>query len=577
MKLVHSFKFRLMASYILLIMTPVIVLGAFAFNSSVRSAKDNARHNVQGTIRQMKDNIVYKLDDIERVSNHLFTDQELQRWLISREQGWDMYDNFTFRLKPSLYKLLQYTPLHVQLRLYVNNDNLPEVYATVPPGTDPLALQKRYELYHLSRLVSEPDIPDWSGQNLTDSGSEVVWKQIGADRQFGNLSMIRPLYYFPEFEFIGVLAMTVKASDIFQSLDYVNIGAQAAVVVLDDEGETLYWSGGEQANMNDMRELSDPSDYLVLEEPLEGMGWRLIAYIPKEILEKEAQAVRSAAIIICLISFAVLLVVSLIISRYFSNRVNKVVSSMRAFREGEFQKRIKFKGNDEFRQMGEAFNDMAQHIDELIRKVYLTNLEKRDAELTSLQAQINPHFLYNTLSSINRLANFGELDKLNQMVMGLAKFYRLSLNEGKTMISIDRELQQAQSYTDIQTIKYADAADIMYEIDPEALRYCTVKLILQPFLENIFEHAWNGDQITIHISVQKQENTIVFCISDGGLGMNEDTIEQIFNRNGLKLGYGIRNVDDRIKLQFGEPYGVSIASVLNEGTTVTITIPLVEP
>jgi len=570
----RSFHSRLMASYILLIMTPLIVLGIFAYHSSVRSAKDNARHNIQGTIKQMKDNITYKLNDIERVSNHLFTDEELQRWLIGRQAGWDMYDTFSNRLKPALYKLLQYTPLHIQLRLYVDNDDLPEVYFTPAAGKDPLELQKRYELYHLSRLEQEPDIPDWSGQSLTKSGSEIIWKQLGVDRQFGNISMVRPLYYFAQFEFIGVMAITVKAEEVFPAVDYSVIGQQAALMVLDAAGEPLYQSGEAAANLN--KGIDHHADYLIIEEALEGVDWRLVAYIPKQILEKEAQVVRSATIIICLISFVVLLAVSLFISRYFSNRVNKVVSSMRSFREGDFHKRIKFKGNDEFRQMGDAFNDMAQHIDELIREVYLTNLQKRDAELTSLQAQINPHFLYNTLSSINRLANFGELDKLNRMVMGLARFYRIALNEGKTMITIDREIQQVQSYTEIQAIKYADAVDIMYEIDPEALRYYTVKLILQPFLENAFEHAWNGDHITIHISVQKQEDHIIFTISDGGLGMSEETIQHIFNRNGPKLGYGIRNVDDRIKLQFGEPYGVRIESIINEGTTITIEIPLIE-
>ena len=131
--------------------------------------------------------------------------------------------------------------------------------------------------------------------------------------------------------------------------------------------------------------------------------------------------------------------VSIVVSRYFSRRVSKIVSVLDSFQEGEFHKRVSFKGNDEFTHISSALNDMGSNIGKLINEVYLADLQKKEAELESLHAQINPHFLYNTLSSISRLARFGMLDKLQRMVMDLAKFYRLSLNDGRNIISVKNE------------------------------------------------------------------------------------------------------------------------------------------
>lgn len=128
----------------------------------------------------------------------------------------------------------------------------------------------------------------------------------------------------------------------------------------------------------------------------------------------------------------------------------------------------------------------------LIQEVYLSNLHKKEAELEILQAQINPHFLYNSFSSINRLAQFGEISKIRSMVSGLAKFYRLTLNEGRTMIPVEKELQHVQTYIDIQKIKYEDHLTFNFDIDQKALGFDTVRLILQPFVENILEHAFYG-------------------------------------------------------------------------------------
>jgi sensor histidine kinase YesM len=201
-------------------------------------------------------------------------------------------------------------------------------------------------------------------------------------------------------------------------------------------------------------------------------------------------------------------------------------------------------------------------------------LRKREAELAALQAQINPHFLYNTLSSISRLAKFGEIGKLHDMVMALAKFYRLTLSDGRAIIPIEDEWQQALAYVDIQRIKHRDRLRFSFRIDEGLFRYDTLKLILQPFIENVLEHSWyGGEPIWLKIWGYAQDESIVFQIIDDGVGMPPGKIESIFAPSGVKAGYGIRNVHERIRLQFGEPFGVSIRSGRGIGTSVKIVIP----
>ena len=240
------------------------------------------------------------------------------------------------------------------------------------------------------------------------------------------------------------------------------------------------------------------------------------------------------------------------------------------------EKRIKYSGKDEFEQIALAFNEMATNTEELIKKVYISEVKKKETELQLLQSQINPHFLYNTLSSINRLAQLGYMDKLKETIMELSKFYRLSLNKGKMIISVKDEIEQVKSYVNIQKIKNGKRMEVAYSIEEEIMEFDTVKFILQPFVENILEHALYGEKIFIKIMAYKDENAIIFKVIDNGIGMSKDVIDQILSSSGNRIGYGISNVNDRIKLQFGNQYGVDIFSRRGIGTTVSIKIPVIK-
>lgn len=569
------FGYKLLISYIIICLVPIIAIGLFSYITFMNSMKQQTRSNMMDTLQQIGDNVAFKLDDIRRISDLLYNDNTLASDIQNYSTSWDSYESTTKYIIPKFQSTINATGQDIQLTVYMNNPAFPEIYGTSELKSDPLIIQKRsFEMYNIHRIENE----EWYKQFPEEQfGTTMLWQQVEDDNKHGNISFLRRLVDssdpFTRSQ-IGFIRITTKIASIFQSLDYRQLGTGTLVFAIDAQDRIMYSSEDTLIHRNWADYTS--TNMMVISQDLPGISMRLAAVIPIEILENDAKRLTNWTMIVCLISIAVCVIASIFISRVFSKRINKVVYLLRMFQEGEFDKRIRYKGGDEFTYIASALNQLGENMNRLIKETYLTKIEKQELELESLQAQINPHFLYNTLSSISRLAKFGELKKLQLMVMELSKFYRYSLNNGETLISVAKELEQVKAYIEIQKIKYTDRLVAEFEVDPSVLTYDTVKLILQPFVENVIEHGWSGEG-KIHVTIQTVVDAghVVFHIIDDGSGISDETIAQIFTPNdGVYLGYGIRNVEQRIKLYFGSEYGVSIKSKIGGGTTVTIRVPM---
>ncbi|RKN86190.1 cache domain-containing sensor histidine kinase [Paenibacillus ginsengarvi] len=565
-----TFGQKLILSYLAFVLIPVVLIGTYAYTSTLRSVKEQFSAGIRGTLRQMKDNVAYTLEDLKRVSELLYYDQKLQQYLRSYEEGWYSYEATTNYLKPKLLGTMKSTGSPIWLSVYVASNTLPEIYYVGDPDADPLRTKVgQFELYHLDRLADRPwykELPEAKEQ----PDASLYWRQIETDAAFRNISLVRRLNDEYRLDQLGLIRITLKIGDLFKTID-AQIGEASYIAVRNEKRELMYASGQPYPPPDNG---GSADDYFSVEETVPGLGWTIAAYVPNRLIESGALKVRSLTLFVCFVSFLFLALLGIVVSRFFASRVTKVVSVLDAFGEGDFMKRTAYSGNDEFARIFRALNEMGDHTDKLIREVYVANLRKREAELEALQAQINPHFLYNTLSSISRLAKFGEIGKLHEMVMALAQFYRLTLSDGRTIIPIEDEWQQARAYIDIQRIKHKDKLDFSFRMDESIFEFDTIKLILQPFIENVLEHSWYGvDRIHLKIWGYPQNEAIVFQIIDDGIGMPRGRVDDIFDPTGIKAGYGIRNVHERIKLQFGEPYGVSICSGHGIGTSVKIVVP----
>ncbi|XOK61835.1 sensor histidine kinase [Paenibacillus elgii] len=566
------FGYKLMLSYMLLTLVHVILFGYLANWIFVDSVRKQTSENVQAALRQMKDNIEYRMKDTVRLSDMIYYDETVASRLRRLNEGYYGYESVTQYLEPKFDSVIKATNHRIWLVVYLRNETLPEIYSFYN-DSDPLTYAgKSYNMLYLKRIADNSWYKVFPPERY---GVTMQWQQIDRDAEFGNISLLRRLVDTASFgrqSDFGFMRLTVKLTEMFETVS-PDFGEGTSVRIEDGKGQILFergaWTTGRIAQIGE-------SNYLTITEPFQDLDWKLVASIPKEWVEKDAKKVKVLTAVIGSASFLLFLGVGGFLSRYFSKRVSRIVRVLDSFRHGSFHKRIRFKGKDEFSTISQSINAMAEHIDGLIQQVYVAGIKKKEAELESLQAQINPHFLYNTLSSISLLAKFGQVEQLHRMVSNLALFYRLSLNEGRTIIPVANELEQAKAYLDIQKVKYTDRLDVLFEIDPELLRYEMVKLVLQPFLENVLKHAWTGDRVHIRVAGRRIGDDIEFRIIDDGVGMTPDTLRRISQfDDGEEAGYGIRNVHQRIELHYGKPYGVSIYSKLGMGTSVTIRLPCV--
>ena len=305
-------------------------------------------------------------------------------------------------------------------------------------------------------------------------------------------------------------------------------------------------------------------------------GTKILVISDKETVLRDAKAVSGRMMVLILCSAAMVLLCIIGYTRWLSARVQKVVYAAKRMGQGAFDYRLKDMGEDEIGQIGLAFNRLSDQIKELIRENYEKKIRIQTSELNLLQEQINPHFLYNALAVISALAMREGGKQTMQAVKNLSSFYRISLNKGKQVLSIQEEVELLQSYLKIQQMRFGDSVQVEYDIARDTLPLRTIKLILQPLVENAIHHARKEEGV-LHITVRiwKEEDGVIFQVTDDGCGIEADKLVKL--RSSLRRseeGYGLRNVENRVRLAYGESYGVRIESRENCGTTVLVRIPV---
>lgn len=575
--------YKLMLTFTIFILLLVFVNFYISHSMYDDTMRKQSRVNIQGTLNQIRDNVAYKVDDIVQTSATLYDDPAFIQSVLRNLSGADNHIRMNNVILPKLESAAKAVGLNLRLSVYFHNQTVYERYRDWDNANNQDFNEQSWDMYHMTRISSE----FWYFTLPEEKyNSTMTWRQVEEDERDGRISLIRRIVDMNnplDIQEVGIMRFSVRLSQLFDSVDYTKLGDGSVLSVLDPFGNVVFTSGSmvedpehtsDKVNPYAVIAPNDKKNYLVIEEDLPQKNWKIVAQVPLNIIEQEAKRVRTVLIVICIICIVLFTYTGYVISRSFSKRIQKLVGVLNAFREGELHKRIAYRGKGEFPQIANALNAMGEDIEALINKVYLTQLQKKEAELEMLQSQINPHFLYNTLSSINQLAKFGETEKLQNMVVQLAQFYRLTLNSGRILIPIALEIEQANAYLDIQKVKYGQRMEVNFDVDTSIWPYETIKLILQPFIENVLKHAWSGDRIHIRIVVKKEGDTILYRIIDDGLGMKQGRIEEIFDpRDNNHTGCGIRNIDQRVKLHYGSEYGVSIFSKVGIGTSVQIRIP----
>lgn len=313
-------------------------------------------------------------------------------------------------------------------------------------------------------------------------------------------------------------------------------------------------------------------------------GWKLVSIIPAKTLAMGEKSLRTIMIVILILTEAMMIIINRLVANRVSEPLIRLTDSI-ANMEGvkNIPEDIYVTSSKEVRELGTTLHSYMSQINRYVEEIRKEENLKRKSELDALQAQINPHFLYNTLDSIVWMIEGEKHDEAVYMITQLASFFRMSLNRGKSMISLENEIKQAKAYLAIQKIRYKQAFVDIFEIDPAVEDALIVKLVIQPVLENAIYHgikeAEQDGRITI--KAYKDGEDVVVKIQDNGYGMSKEELEQLFVEDKKSTadkhgsGVGLINVDKRIKLRFGIEYGLLVESEMDVGTCVTIRFPYI--
>ena len=398
----------------------------------------------------------------------------------------------------------------------------------------------------------------------------------------------------------GILLVDMKYSFIEEMMDRINDRTRGRYYYLcDREGKLIYHpyaneiSNGLFQENSVLASSSEDGIYRNLRSPhgerqtmivntISYTGWKLVGVVLPDIRTDSLEKFRIYMMIIVIMLIMMLLAVNRIVSKKISSPILKLDASVTAYEAGE-KPDIYIGGSLEVRHLGHSVQKSYEQIEQLMEEIMRQQNERRKSELDALQSQINPHFLYNTLESITWMVEAQKNREAVIMISELAKLLRVSLSRGKTIIPIKDELQHSRSYMNIQLVRYKERFKIDFQIDEELYNYCIVKLVIQPILENAIYygvgHMDEDDDGRIVVSGEKKDNDIYISIEDNGMGMRKEVLENILTDNNKVpkhgSGVGVINVHSRIKLMFGEGYGLTVYSEPDEGTKVVIHIPAI--
>lgn len=393
----------------------------------------------------------------------------------------------------------------------------------------------------------------------------------------------------------GVLLVDMNYSAIEQVFDKANEQNSGYVYLMDRNGEIIYhprqkaiYSGMVKEN-NRMASTYEDGTHIenfmgeeraVVVKTIGYTGWKIVNVTPTSKLFRNAIHIGFFMVMICTVTIFLILFGNIFISDRVTEPLRNLEESIRYLEEGHLEEEhIYIGGSHEIRHLGQTITLMVKRMKDLMDKMVREQEDKRKSELDALQSQINPHFLYNTLNSVVWMVECEQYREALSMVKALAKLFRISLSKGNSIITIEDELTHAQNYMSIQQMLYRNKFCVKIDVEP-AIRGCiTIKLIVQPILENAIYHGMefmDGEgEITVH--GYEKDGDIYIEVSDNGMGIPEETIESLLTdksrARGKGSGIGLWNVNQRIALYFKGDYGLSIKSELDEGTTVTIHLP----
>lgn len=589
-QLVNTFKSKLINQFLfmysILIIIPLTILFTYTYTKMSTMIEENITASTEQAFDQSYSFITYKLDRIFNSSNALVIDNNLTSILRKDPNNYPINEQVgdLFNLRDTLSSYQNNVDIH-NINVYVNDKF---IYSN--ESRNIFSMKRLEGSKWLDKIKKEHNRFFWCPPSYLNS-NQTEFLSLGK-------TVINPDDFSDS---IGYIVINFKKSDLEDILKKINSINGSISCIVNSNGDLIAASNYDnydayknlvnQVKPSDNTRLTEfdynHSTFFIQSSYIDKTDWQIVNIVPYNTVSSKINTQRIILIIIVLIFGGASLWAGFYFFNTINKRLSKVIKGMREVHTDTLDNFIENDSDDELGELINNYNYMIAKMSVLVDDQYKLGKAVKNAELKALQSQINPHFLYNTLDMINWMAYKNMNSEISSAVKKLAKFYKLSLNKGKDVISIDDEVNHVSLYTEIQNMRYSNRISLEIAID-DFIRNCKIpKITLQPIVENSIIHGIfaKGDvEGKILITGTIDENAIYLKVSDDGIGIKESELPFILSTKRVKSnstsskgsGYGIRNINERIKLCYGDNFGLSFTSIYEKGTTVTIKIPIIE-
>lgn len=534
-----SIRKKMLTILCLVGMLPVLVLGISLGINSYRTVLKYREKDMTNTLQQACGIVDYQMYACQQMMNYFVYNQDVINFLecdpTKKTQRYELYQEVSNTIGALKYQNL------IMESVTIYSEGIRQSFGN--------------ETHPLKDLYKE----SWYRDGIRDK--EWVFDKNTLD--------LISIYKIPSYSGIeSYVAVRTDIPTLFESLNQLAV-EQYGVHVQTQNDEIWNFSGKKCTDKNGIyvsfRE--NKKDYLWVQQDLNQMDATVTYFQKKSNISPFSGraflmiAVQVGACLICII------LLGRRFAKYLSRPLEELTEEIQSMDEMNIQATVHSNREDEMGILINSYNHMMQRIQELIRENYETQIARKEFEMKALQAQINPHFLYNSLSMINWKAIEAGEEEISQVTLALSAFYRTTLNKGRTWISLRLALQNIQAYVQLQLWMHDNDFNVHYDVDEKLLDYELPSLIFQPFVENALEHG-------LDIKEDPQTDLIYVSIRDNGVGMDTDTLAHVLEYHAT--GYGVKNVNDRMKLSFGEAYTIQIKSEQGKGTEVLLHFPKVQ-
>jgi two-component system sensor histidine kinase YesM len=587
-----SIQNKIVITFSFLIINTILIISLIVINKYSKSVEENTSIYSYQIIDQVIKNIDFYIKEVENVSAITNYNYYIQKYLKNKNQSGELDRTNNINQSIALLRDIGNLRQDVMSTFIIGNDG------SVLSNKDNIQIDKNYNFINQEWFISAKENKDTAiivnphKQNYIMGSDDWV------------ISLSRCIRSYDDDSPIGVLLIDLDLNVLDDICSNVKPGKNGYIFLIDSNGNVVYHpdysyiyslmnassifsrednfipSVLESKEGSFIRNINSEKQHITF-KPYNAAGWTIISITPYDDMLKEINNMKQFLIFVGLVCLLCIFAMSILIASMITKPIKKLELLMEEAEKGNLEVSLDFKSEDEIGKLSYRFNIMINKIKALMDQVVKEQEAKRKSELKALQAQINPHFLYNTLDSIIWMAEVNSSDVI-LMTDALAKLFRISLSKGQEIIPVKHEIEHVRNYLIIQSMRYTNKFDYKINVDREVLNYNTLKLILQPLVENSIYHGIKTKRQKgfIEINAKLIEDKILFEVIDDGIGMEQSKCEEILskydnspNTNGFN-GVGTRNVNERIKLYYGQEYGLKFTSKPGVGTKVQIFLPI---